>query len=95
MQKSYLTICSAIIVLFLLISPVLGSEGYKEINTIELKKWMDADDKPILANSLSPIEFGEGYIPGSTCIPVELMETSQLMPENLNTSLVFYCFGPG
>jgi len=94
MQKSYLTICSAVIVLFLLISPVLGSEGYKEINTIELKKWMDAEDKPILVNSLSPIEFGESYIPGSISIPMELMQVSQLIPEDLNVPVVFYCYGP-
>lgn len=93
MRKSYLLIC-AVIISFISISPVSGDEGYKEINTLELKKWMDAEDKPILVNSLSPIEFGESYIPGSICIPMELMQVSQLMPADLNKAIVFYCYGP-
>ncbi len=73
MKKLYQVIGSAIIILFVLISAASGDEGYKEINTLELKKWMDADDRPVLVNSLSPIEFGESYIPGSICIPMEIM----------------------
>ncbi|MCJ7772917.1 MAG: rhodanese-like domain-containing protein [Desulfobacterales bacterium] len=93
MRKSYLLICAAII-LIISLSPVSGDEGYKEINTLELKKWMDAEDKPILVNSLSPIEFGESYIPGAICIPMELMQVSQLIPADLNKPIVFYCYGP-
>lgn len=93
MRKLYLLIY-AIIILFISVNPTFGEDGYKEINTLELKKWMDSEDKPILINSLSPIEFGESYIPGSICIPMELMQVSQLMPEDLNTPTVYYCYGP-
>ncbi len=94
MIKSYRMICVAIIIFFILVNAVSGDDGYKEINTLELKKWMEMEDKPTLINSLSPIEFGESYIPGSICIPMELMEVSQLMPADRKISMVYYCHGP-
>jgi len=95
MRKSYLMICLFITVLCFLNHPAVGGEGFKEIKTLDLKKWMDAEDKPILINSLSPIEFGESYIPGSISIPMELMQVSQSMPADPAVPLVFYSYGPG
>jgi len=86
-------ICS-VILLFFSASAASSGESYKEIKTLELKKWMESDDKPVLINSLSPIEFGESYIPGSICIPMELMRISQQMPTDLNTPTVYYCYDP-
>lgn len=94
MSKSYLVIFSAIIIVLLSIGAVYGDESYKKIGTVELKKWMDTEGRPVLINSLSPIEFGESYIPGSICIPVELMRISQLMPEDRDAFLIYYCYGP-
>jgi rhodanese-related sulfurtransferase len=94
MRKLYLMQYVAISALLLLASAVSGNEGYKEINTVELKKWMDAEDRPILINSLSPVEFGESHIAGSICIPIELMKVSQLMPLDRKGPMVYYCYGP-
>lgn len=97
MRKVYrfMVICTFLFVWVGWADIVFGGEGYKEITTLELKKWLESDDKPLIINSLSPIEFGEGYIPGSISIPMELMEVSESMPEDLKEPIVTYCYGPG
>jgi rhodanese-related sulfurtransferase len=65
------------------------------ITTPELKKWLDADQKPFLVYTLSPVEFYEERIPGSVCIPTEQMKASRELPQNTDAPLVFYCKGPG
>ncbi len=73
----------------------LAQPGYKIIATAELKEWLDQPDKPLLAFALSPIEFSTGHIPGSNCIPLELMDNYYKMPDELGTAIVFYCKEPG
>jgi rhodanese-related sulfurtransferase len=65
------------------------------ITTPELKKWLDADQKPFLVYSLSRVEFYEERIPGSVCIPTEQMKASRELPRKMDTPIVFYCLGPG
>jgi rhodanese-related sulfurtransferase len=65
------------------------------ITTPELKKWLDADQKPFLVYTLSPVEFYEERIPGSVCIPTEQMKTSRALPPEMDAPIVFYCQGPG
>jgi len=65
------------------------------ITTPELKKWLEADQKPFLVYTLSTVEFFEERIPGSVCIPTEQMKSSRELPKNTDAPLVFYCLGPG
>jgi rhodanese-related sulfurtransferase len=65
------------------------------ITTPELKKWLDAGQKPFLAYTLSQVEFYEERIPGSVCIPTEQMKASRELPQKMDTPIVFYCLGPG
>lgn len=75
--------------------PCLAAEDIQIITTPELKTWLDADQKPFLVYSLSPVEFYEERIPGSVCIPTEQMKSSRELPQNTDAPLVFYCLGPG
>lgn len=68
---------------------------YKTINTAQLQQMLDSPNKPLLAFALSPIEYGAGFIPGSRCIPYELVKNFYGMPKNYDTPIVFYCHGPG
>ena len=70
-------------------------EGFAIIDTAQVKKMMGTADKPLLAFTLSPIEFAIEHIPGSTCIPYELIGNYYLMPEYTDEPIVFYCHGPG
>ena len=72
-----------------------ATERFQTISTQELKTWMESADRPTLVFSLSEVEFREIHIPGSICITMELMETSDRMPSDLGAPIVFYCHGPG
>ena len=74
---------------------VRGDEGYQIISTEELHQWFDSEEKPMLAFSLSPLEFSNEHISGSYCIPFEIMPHYYNMPEDPHTAIVFYCLGPG
>jgi|GEM_PF-2952079 len=75
--------------------PIPAAEDIRIIQTPELKKWLAADQKPILVYTLSRVEFFEKRIPGSVCIPYEQMTRSKELPQNMDTPMVFYCHGPG
>ena len=73
----------------------LAADGYKLIGTEELKTWMKSSAPPTLIYSLGFVEFEEQRIPGSVCIPMELMAESTDLPRSKDQPLVFYCKGPG
>ena len=99
MEKENRFWCVWLIILAVLLSAGWGvahaEEGYKIIETAELKKWISSENRPLLVNTLSPLQFANERIEGSTCIPMELVENYCGMPEDLNTPIVFYCLGPG
>ena len=72
-----------------------ADEDYRTIGTDELKNWLQSAAPPTLIYSLSYVEFEEQRIPGSICIPVELMAQSTDLPTSKDQPLVFYCKGPG
>ena len=72
-----------------------GPDGFEIVDTAQVQKMMGAASKPLLVFTLSPIEFGMEHIPGSTCIPYELIANYYEMPEDSGQPIVFYCHGPG
>ena len=68
--------------------------AYTTINTTQLTEMLASPDKPLLAFALSPIEYGAGFIPGSRCIPYELVKNYFGMPKEYDAPIVFYCHGP-
>lgn len=89
------TSLTLLILVFVSAGNVSGEEGYKIIDTQELNKRMKSSNKPVLAFTLSPIEFSIEHIPGSRCVPFELIRNYYDLPEDPNTMIVFYCHGPG
>ena len=73
----------------------LADDGYQIVTTVALKEWMASPAPPVLIYSLSQVEYEEQRIPGSICIPMELMQADTGLPSDKNRSLVFYCKGPG
>ncbi len=72
-----------------------AGEGYQIITTDELKNRLNASPAITLVFSLSYMEFFEQRIPGSICIPMEMMANSVDMPTNKHQTMAFYCKGPG
>lgn len=71
------------------------SAGYKVINSEQLKKMVDAkDDGIIVIDSRGPEEYQEVHIPRAINIPEKNFdEHKNLLPENKDARLVFYCNG--
>jgi len=88
-------LCLTGIISCFFVNSAMSQETYKEIATLELNKWIASDNKPLLAFAVSPLEFASEHIPGSTCIPYELVKNYYNMPEKLSAPIVFYCHGPG
>ena len=97
MKKNPLIFLIGMIALLLSVGTGFCTEpdGYVVVDTAEVKKMMGASKKPLLAFTLSPIEFAIEHIPGSTCIPYELIGNYYEMPEDAVDPIVFYCHGPG
>jgi len=84
-------------VAFLLISGNFASAGsepkpFKLITAPEVKALLQ-DGKVVVVHVLSEIEYGTQHIPGSINIPIIKMKTTDKLPKDKDTPLVFYCMG--
>ncbi len=82
--------------MFLLLQGLaLAAGDFKFITTEDLKKKMDAGEKFLLVDALSPIEFDEMSIKGSVNIPSSRVKAGHpLLPADKGGLIVFYCKGP-
>lgn len=64
-----------------------------EISAPEVKQMID-QEKPLIVNVLSPLEFKLQHIPGSINIPINTLDKSTLLPVEKDRPLVFYCMNP-
>ena len=74
-------------------SPVQAGEQWKTITTEELKHKLDAKEEICLVNVLPPIVHNERHIKGSINIPIGKIDSSEKLPTDKNTPVVFYCMG--
>jgi len=79
-----------IIVLVLLFAPSIWAAEFPVISTTDLKNKIDAKEEFLLVNALSDIEFGLEHISGSINIPVGEIQTTDKLPANKETLIVFY-----
>ena len=90
MKRVFLWLSVSIVALLLLSAPSIRAADFPDVSTPDLKKMLDSKEKFLLVNSLSDIEFGLEHIPGSVNIPVGEMQTTDKLPEDKKTLLVFY-----
>lgn len=71
------------------------SEGYRIINSAQLKKMVDAKSDDILVvDARNPEEYQEVHIPRSVNLPEKKFDENQhLLPDSKKTTIVFYCNG--
>jgi rhodanese-related sulfurtransferase len=69
-----------------------SSGTVREIIAPELKEMM-GEGKVVVVNVLSRIEYDMQHIPGSINIPFTEMKTTDKLPAEKTTPLVFYCQG--
>ena len=75
--------------LLLFASPMRAAE-FTTISTAEVKSKLDAKEMFLLVNALSDIEFNLEHIPGSINIPAGEIQTTDKLPQDKETLLVFY-----
>ena len=81
--------------LFLLQGAAFAAGDFQFISTDELKQKIDAGEKFLLVNALSPIEFNEMAIVGSVNIPSSKVKAGHpLLPADKGGLIVVYCKGP-
>jgi hypothetical protein len=79
-----------VIVSLLLFTPSLWAADFPDISTLDLKNKLDAKEKFLLVNALSDIEFDLSHIPGSINIPAGEIMTTDKLPKDKETLIVFY-----
>lgn len=79
-----------IIVLLLAFTHSICAADYPDISTPELKNKLDSKEKFLLVNALSDIEFRVEHIPGSINIPAGEINTTDKLPQDKETLIVFY-----
>ena len=92
MKKICLLVTIGVVFLMFFSSPGISNE-FKDSTVQELKAMIDSGNEIFILNPLSDIEFGEMHIPGSVNIPLHSISTTDKLPENKNTPVVFYCLG--
>lgn len=92
MNKS---ICPVILFIFLFLSIVpawADKVPYSEITAPEVKSMLE-NKEALLINLLSKIEFDMQNIPGSINIPIDIIDSSDKMPEDKNKPIILHCMG--
>ena len=79
-----------IIVLLWFFNPSIQAADFADISTSELQNKLDSKEKFLLVNALSDIEFKVEHIPGSINIPAGEIKTTDKLPQDKETLVVFY-----
>ena len=69
-----------------------GQEGWKEISAPEVKSMIESGNA-VVVHVLSEIEYNMQHISDSINIPIIDVKTSDRLPPDRDTPLVFYCMG--
>ncbi|MEW6521510.1 MAG: hypothetical protein AB1461_19100 [Thermodesulfobacteriota bacterium] len=90
-------ICLRLLLFVLLVLPwtapaaEMPGEGYREITAFALKQLQDSGRKVQIISVLSKIEYDFQHISGSINIPIVDMLTTDRLPPDRQTILVFHC----
>jgi len=68
------------------------SRTYEEITAPEVKSMIQGG-KAVVVHVLSKIEYDMQHITGSINIPIIKVKTSDKLPKDKDTALIFYCMG--
>ncbi len=81
-----------LLVSMLLSASYVAAQEFKDISADELKKMIDDKQSMALVDARSEIDYKQGHIPSAVNIsPGKFQVIQQLLPENKDILLVFYC----
>ncbi|MBL7204178.1 MAG: rhodanese-like domain-containing protein [Desulfobacteraceae bacterium] len=73
-------------------SAMAETQTFKKISAPEVKNMFERGNT-VLVDVLSKIEYDMQHITGSITIPIIKMETTNKLPKDKDTPLIFYCMG--
>ena len=79
--------------LVIMLQPAWGQQETFFIISAPMVKHMLDNKSGVVINVLSDLEYGLQHISGSINIPVNQVETTDKLPKDKSTPLVFYCMG--
>ncbi len=68
------------------------TEVYEHLTAPEVKSMIE-DNSTLLVNVLTNVEFDMQHISGSVNIPIVELETTDKLPKDVDSPLIFYCMG--
>ena len=74
------------------VSAEVESQKTKEISAPEVKNMLESG-RAVLVHVLSGTEYEMQHIPDSINIPIIHMKTTNALPRDKTTPLIFYCMG--
>ncbi len=91
-QKSLSACLIALLFFSVQLSLTAKANAIRTLTAPEAKNLVEKG-KAVMIHTLSKIEFEIQYIPGSINIPGNTMESTDKLPADKNTPLIFYCMG--
>lgn len=70
-----------------------SGKHWEVVSTADLRSLREREPDLVLVNVLPRIIHDQAHIPGSVNIPLGAVATSQALPDDKETRLVFYCMG--
>jgi len=93
MNTVFLKLLALLVGCFLFIAVVNAAEdNIKTLTAPEVKNKIETQ-KALLVHVLSAIEFEVQHIPGSVNIPIVQMKSTEKLPKDKDTPVIFYCMG--
>jgi hypothetical protein len=86
-------ICFALICFLSIFTQGICQNVYQEVTAPEAKMILEENSNALIINLLSELEFKVQHIPKSINIPINLFQTTTMLPENKMTPLLMYCMG--
>ena len=86
----------AMLILCLLPAGCFFSEGIGDIDLRTLKSMMEKEERLVVVDNRSALEYASGHIPGAIHLPEEeFPRIASYLPPEKDTPIVFYCRGYG
>jgi rhodanese-related sulfurtransferase len=91
-MKKWIIMATLVLTLVTVGSTNAEDERYKKITAPEVKDMLDGG-RALAIHVLSRIEYEMQHIPGSVNIPITEINTTDKLPIDENTPIIFYCMG--
>lgn len=92
MNQYFFRLALPVVFLLCLLAGPGWAGQFKEISAPVVKNMLEKENVVVI-NLMSRLEHDLHHITGSINIPINELESSDKLPQDLDTSVIFYCMG--